>query len=528
MKNTINLTKIYLKQTLSQFFNRKNRRKPSINILFIVFIFIFVSIAMGFCYYGFGQQFLLINSTSYIIVLGLIFSSFFILLMNVNTMQGQYYQSKDYEFLFSLPIKPISIVSAKYLNSYLISLIYSLTIALPAFIVYFIFNPITVASIIYSIIALLLIPTYMQFIGSIFSYLLNSVTVKLKNKTLINNILTIIVTLFTTGFVIVANNGLLANLFKNGIPLWIKIVLPHIYFLYNSLTTGSIVQFLVFISITLAFAIFSIILVSTNFKKINSSKFTSSKKKLKQLKYTSLSVTKSLLKKESKKFFSSAIYFINCLVGPFLSIALSITLSLTFKKQIVSNVIPAEIIYAIFLCSSMLTICMMPSSASSISVEGKNFFIMKSLPIKFSKFIETKLLFSILINIPFVFISIITFVSIISCSFDQIVIMIITSIIFVILSSTIGILANLKWPKLEWNNEAVAIKQGLSVFITLLSNIILVAIILIPYIVFFFDINSVLSFTLYFLICLCFYIIILIICTTILIKNGEKVYKKIS
>lgn len=528
MKNTINLTKIYLKQTLSQFFNRKNRRKPSINILFIVFMFIFVSIAMGFCYYGFGQQFLLINSTSYIIVLGLIFSSFFILLMNVNTMQGQYYQSKDYEFLFSLPIKPILIVSAKYLNSYLISLIYSLTIALPAFIVYFIFNPITVASIIYSIIALLLIPTYTQFIGSIFSYLLNLVTINLKNKTLINNILTIIVTLFTIGFVIIANNGLLANLFKNGIPLWIKIVLPHIYFLYNSLTTGSIVQFLVFISITLAFAIFSIILVSTNFKKINSSKFTSSKKKLKQLKYIRLSLVKSLLKKESKKFFSSAIYFINCLIGPFLSIAISIALALTFKSQIANNSIPAEMVYAIFLCGSMLTICMMPASASSISIEGEKFFIMKSLPVKFRQFIGTKLLFSILINLPFVFASIIIFVSIISCSFDQIVIMILTSIIFVLLSSMIGILANLKWPKLEWNNEVVAVKQGLSVFVTLILNLILVVITLIPYILFFFEINSVLTFTTYFLISLSFYLIILTICTIILIKKGKKIYNKIS
>lgn len=146
----------------------------------------------------------------------------------------------------------------------------------------------------------------------------------------------------------------------------------------------------------------------------------------------------------------------------------------------------------------------------------------KSLPVKFRQFIGTKLLFSILINLPFVFASIIIFVSIISCSFDQIVIMILTSIIFVLLSSMIGILANLKWPKLEWNNEVVAVKQGLSVFVTLILNLILVVITLIPYILFFFEINSVLAFTTYFLISLSFYLIILTICTIILIKKEKK------
>lgn len=528
MKNTINLTKIYLKQTLAQLFSRKNKKKTSSNVIFAILLFAFVAAAMGFAYYGFGEQFVAAGSPSMVIVIGLVFSSFLILLMNINTMQGQYYQSHDYEMLSSMPIKTFSIVTAKYLNSYLVSLIYSLTIALPAFVIYFVFNPITVVSIVYSIIALLLIPTYMQLIASILSYLLNLITCKLKNKNLINNIMTVIVTVFTIGFVVLSNNGLIGQLFSSGIPLWLKIILPHVYFLYNAIVSGSFLQFLIFIALTLAFALISVLLVSTQFKRINSSKISSSKNKAKVIKFKQHAPILSLMRKEARTFFSSAIYFINCLIGPFLSIALAITLGLTFKDQIANNILPAEMANAIFLCSCALTICMMPASASSISMEGRNFFVIKSLPIKYHQFIGSKLLFSFILNIPFILISIIIFSAITGSSISAIIIMFLISIVLTLLSSCIGLLSNLKWPKLVWDNETVAIKQGFSVFVTLMSSIVFCAINLIPYLLLFFDINAVLSFVEYFAIMFAFYLVLLAILITLLFKQGKKMYNKIS
>lgn len=528
MKNTINLTKIYLKQTLAQLFPRKNKKKTANSAIFGIFLFLFVAAAMGFAYYGFGEQFVAAGSPSMVIVIGLVFSSFLILLMNINTMQGQYYQSSDYEMLSSMPIKNISIVCAKYLNSYLISFIYTFTIALPAFVIYFIFNPITVVAIVYSIIALLLIPTYMQLIASILSYLLNLITSKLKNKHLVNNIMTVIVSIFTIGFVVLSNNGLIGQLFNDGIPLWLKIILPHVYFLYNAMVSGSFLQFLIFLGITLAFALISVIIVSTNFNKINSSKISTTKGKAKTIKFKQQSVVFSLIKKESRTFFSSAIYFLNCLIGPFLSIALAIVLGITLKSQIANNILPLELANAIFLCSFTLVIGMMPASASSISMEGRNLFVIKSLPIKFYQFIGAKLLFSFILNIPFILISTITFSIIINSSIEAIFIMLLFSLVLTLISSVIGMLFNLNWPKLVWDNEAIAVKQGFSVFATLMCNIVFCAVNLLPYLLLFFDINAVLSFAEYFAILFAFYVILLVVTTIILFKHGKKLFDKIS
>ena len=114
MKNTISLAFIYFKQTLSQMFRTK--KKGFSNGITAFVIFIIVMLAMAFSYLGTAEQFSEIGHPEYVIVIGLIFSAFLVLMMTVYDSQNQYYKNKDYDLLASMPIKTWSIITAKYLS----------------------------------------------------------------------------------------------------------------------------------------------------------------------------------------------------------------------------------------------------------------------------------------------------------------------------------------------------------------------------------------------------------------------------
>ena len=183
MKNIINLSIIYFKQTLSSFFKSRKMKNNASSFLFAFFIFAIVFGAMGFSYYSSAQQLSEVGKTEYVLVFGLMYATFMVLMMTAYDAQNNYYKNKDYDMLASLPIENYSIITAKYLSSYFVSLFYAFIIAFPAYIVYFIFCPINFVSVLYSLLSIFFIPTFTQLIGSLLAYLINLLTFKIKNKT---------------------------------------------------------------------------------------------------------------------------------------------------------------------------------------------------------------------------------------------------------------------------------------------------------------------------------------------------------
>ena len=139
MKNLVNLSKIYLKQLLSQTFNSKRKQSKANVFLMMLFISLFVCFGLGYSFYSLGKTFYDANRPQMVLLVGLIASSIFVLFFTVYQQQGVYFKAKDYDFLASLPIKTHTVVFAKFISSYVLSLFYNFLFSLPIFIVYFIF-----------------------------------------------------------------------------------------------------------------------------------------------------------------------------------------------------------------------------------------------------------------------------------------------------------------------------------------------------------------------------------------------------
>ena len=197
-----------------------------------------------------------------------------------------------------------------------------------------------------------------------------------------------------------------------------------------------------------------------------------SKKKNYIVKVTSPKI--SLIRKELNRFLNTPVFMINAGFGLVLFI-IGITL-ICFKFDSLVNGIIVEgeisineiksyipiILYGFVCFTSFMT----SISSSMISLEGKSFNILKSLPVKSTIIIMSKVATSVLIMIPVILLGDIIMFIRFSFNIIEILLIIIGSIILPLVSETIGILVNLKYPKMDAENDTEVVKQSMSSMIS--------------------------------------------------------------
>ena len=175
MTNTINLTKIYIKVTLSRTFNIKGKKKFSSTAMIMILLFLLVAFSMGYNLYVMADAMNKFGFAKNIILVGGVFSAFMVLMITITDTQGYFYKTKDFEMLSSLPLKQSEIVISKLLSSYIVTIIYSAMILIPTFVIYFIFCKITLANVIFALLALLLVPAFTQLLCTVSAWPLTTI-----------------------------------------------------------------------------------------------------------------------------------------------------------------------------------------------------------------------------------------------------------------------------------------------------------------------------------------------------------------
>lgn len=523
MKNTINLAKIYFKEMLTNSFSRSSKRSGAKNALTFALLFIFIAVCLGYMIYNFAVlQVSVSGSANGIIVLGLLIATIMVIMMTAFDTQGYFYQSKDYELLQSLPIKTTSIITAKYISSYIMSFIYNSMIAIPTFVIYFCFEQISALSIIFAIIGLILLPAFTQLIGSLLAWIVNIISSKMKNKNIIRSVISILFLILVYVFIYSADTTAFVDAFIGQVPIAIKIVLPQIYFLHNAITSSSILWMLAFVLTSLAFTSISILVVSISYKKINSELNTNIKSKKKgKIYYKKSKPISTLIKKEAKTFFSSPIYLINGIIGPVLVIIMAVVLANGMNGLAGESL---NIFAVISMTLFTLVLGIVPTTAVSISIEGSKFYSLKSFPIRYESIIFSKIGFNFILSFPFLLIAQIILWVVNPFEIGICILLFFYYIISLILYASFGMLMNLKMPRLKWSSETQAVKQGGSMITTMIVNMIVS---FLPLIMYFILMSYIKSIVLYMCIMFVINFALLIVVLTLLFTLGKKLYNKI-
>ncbi|SEL32575.1 hypothetical protein [Paenibacillus sp. OK003] len=190
-------------------------------------------------------------------------------------------------------------------------------------------------------------------------------------------------------------------------------------------------------------------------------------------------VLTALFKKEINRYFSSFTYVINTILAPcaLLIVALGLGFGLlpNFTPFTIAaldlTITSSFIYYVIFIVCVTLT----TTTSCSFSFEGKNVWIIQSLPISVAELSIAKGLLNILLFIPGLIASTISCWSALGLRGMDFLVHTMLLFISVVCITTVGLFINLKFPNFNWSNEMVVVKQGMPTIITAVISMGLIA-----------------------------------------------------
>lgn len=418
--------------------------------------------------------------------------SLFVLSISIMTFIEGIYKSgplvfncKDDQLLLSLPIKRSTVLFVRIFKFYLFELLFNSLFLLPIMVSYIRWDSnLSWTYYLTSCIMLLLLPIIPIVLSCILGFITSSLSSKFKYK----NAAQIIISMgVLVGVLALSFNmdGILEYIIKNSSN--INELVTKIYYpagIYAKLVNDfNILDLLIFVMVHVGVFAISIVILSKFYFKINtrlkSVSSTSKRVSIDSLTIKSKSVTRSLVKKEMSTFFKTPVFIINAgfslvlfliavivialkhdTIMPLLIAQLSV---LDLKEEIIMNNIPIIILILISFASYMTSI-----TNSIISLEGRNIMILKSLPIKTKTILIGKILACLKITTPVLFIGDIILFIVLKISVIDSLLLLILSILIPLVSHFIGLIVNLKYPNLNWENSAEVVKQSTSSFISVM------------------------------------------------------------
>ena len=393
------------------------------------------------------------------------------------------FNCKDDDLLLSLPLTRGTIIFIRILKFYVFELLYNSLFLLPIMISYIPFGNVSISYYVTSIIMLLLLPVIPIVLSCLIGMVMSSISSRFKHKNLVQTVITMAVLLvvFYFSFNIKGTESYLVNNIDSLNENISKFYYPA--GIYGKLVSNfNIIDLIIFILINLGIFGISIFILSKTYFKINTRlKSVSSSKKSsnKEISYNKNSVTISLIKKELKTFVSIPVFIINSGFGLVLFLALVVLLvfkldslsvlleksnfEISLSKDIIMNNLSIVILILLIFTSFMTSI-----TNSVISLEGRNINILKSLPVKVKTILMSKVYACLLITTPVLLVG--DIVLFIKCKTNIIeaLLLIILSILMPLVSHLLGIIINLKHPKLDAENTAEVVKQSTSSFIAVM------------------------------------------------------------
>lgn len=431
------------------------------------------------------------NLEQYIPMLFYLVTQLFIFMFSIYRVKSMLFDSSDNDMLFSMPLKPQTILASRMLTLLSVNYVLTILIYAPSLVVYAVVSQVTISYIFSAIISVIFLPFIPTILSSILGYIIAFVSSKGNSKKVIEIIMTFL--MFIVVFLGVSKIQEMGMVFINNVDT-IDMVLNNILvfpgLLFKAMYNSNILMAIIYIlSNILLFSIFCFILSKGYKNIINRLKETRKIKKKSEVKFDKTdSITIALLKKEFKKYISVPVYIINTFFGMVLLVLFagatifidkSTIMNELFNSsqdtQIITSIFPFIIIIIAF------TMLMSNTAGSSISLEGKNLWILKTLPIDVRKILRGKVIFNILVILPISVISLIVIFFTFNLTLTELLIGILFEILISIFVGQFGVVINLKYPKINYINETQVVKQSLSSFLCVMLPMVVIMVMPIIY-----------------------------------------------
>lgn len=469
------LVGIRIKLILSSMFGKKKTSGIALSIFGLI----------GYCFFVnmfaapivFGTMLALKGSSYEWIPISLVMGTamFLCFIGSVFTAQQQIYESKDNQMLLSMPIKPGQILLSRIFAIAIFNMIYALPFFTGSAIGYCIYSvsmgPIQLIPLLILLISYVSMIVFITMLTSLLAWGVSIIMSKITNKTLISTVLYMV--FFAIYFYAIFNLDNLgeaieknANKLSSGIMTFAR----PIYYMGASVVEQNILFVAAFLVSLLIPAFLMYIVIKKSFFKILLHENKSKNKMLKHSDkdFNSHSAFIALLQKEIARFLRTPMYFLS--YGTSIFFVAMMLAYLFIKKYKFEDVVELLSIYgvsstkalpAIF---SMLLYQFVSSGAvltsASINMEGKNIWIIKSLPIKTIDIMLAKGLVPVIILLPIFEVESLLLIFLFKISGSAMILLLLMPIFTMIFFSMFGLYINLNHFKLDWLSENEAFKRA--------------------------------------------------------------------
>ncbi len=389
-----------------------------------------------------------------------------------NTYSGLYL-AKDNDLLLSMPIPVRVIMTSRLLSVYLMGLMYSGIVILPAILVYWFTVPVTAGRILGGVVLLVDISLFVLTLSCALGWVVAKISLKLKRKSFI----TVLVSLVFFGlyyFVCFRSQAMITDLLLNAEDVGNKIRGIYPLYLFGRVACGDGVAMLAVSAVVIALLALVWYLIARSFLKIATASGNTARTVYHEKAVKQASVDTALLRKELGRFTASPLYMLNCGLGTVFLLVLAV-LALIKGQEVflMMNALFAggedfvTVLAALCLC---LLAGSNDISTPSVSLEGKSLWIAQSLPIAPWQALRAKLRLHLLVTeVPLV-VCAACVAAVSGAALPEIVMMVVTPMVYVVLSAAFGLFMGLKRPNLNWTSEVAPIKQGLAVFLSMFGG----------------------------------------------------------
>lgn len=383
------------------------------------------------------------------------------------------YKSNDNDLLLSLPITMKSIVLSRLFSVFIIGLLYSGMVTVPTTIVYYAFGSPSLLGVVFAFLLIIVIAVFVASLSCALGYIVVKISYKLKNKSLVIVLISLV---FVAGYFWVYSKAFeyIEYLIQNGqiIAKNIKFY-AFLFYAMGMMGAGDVFCALGFTIGVFLIALLVYAIMLKSFYKIVATKDSSKKGSYSSSGIKTRGLKKALLNREFKKLLSNSAYMLNCGMGVFfmpLIIAFLIIKGQTINGLIEQVAALKNAIAVIAFCVIAMSAATVDITAPSVSLEGKNLWIIKSLPVKAKDILQAKINLQCILTLPITLVLGVVVCTVVGITPSVAVLVVFAALCFAVCSAETGLILNLKMPNLKFTNEIYVIKQSASVAITLFGG----------------------------------------------------------
>lgn len=457
--------------------NKKGKRRSKSNFIGYILILVLLYAMLGSMFFTMGAWLgkplmALQLDWLYFALMGMM-SIFLGVFGSVFNTYSSLYLAKDNELLLSMPIKPRDILIARLSGVYVMGVFYEGLVFIPAILAYCMTAGVNIGAIAGGILTMLMISFFVLVLSCLLGWIVALISVHLKNKSYI----TVVISLVFIGAyyyfyakaqdylsMILQNAGVVGETIKNKVfPLY------HM----GLAATGNIKSLLYFALMVAVLLLITYLILVHSFSKIMTTKKGEKKAVYKKGKVTAGTISSALFGKELKRFTNSATYMLNCGLGTVLILLAAI--GVIWKQDTILKMVQAiglkkETITLFAATALGMLGTMNDITVPSISLEGKNLWILQSLPVSPWQVLKAKLKLHIVLTLVPMLICTICVEYVLRLDVFSMIMLLVLVVLVVCISALSGLVIGLLMPNLNWSNETVAVKQSVGVLIALFGN----------------------------------------------------------